>query len=122
MHYFCPGYVTLGDKEFRCSAYARGGHGLIDLHEAFASSCNPYFIELGIRIGPDTIIDTAKKFGLGSVTGIDAQGISESPGNLPDPSNYLTYGDTANIAIGQGDVMATPFRLPIWLQPSQTEV
>jgi peptidoglycan glycosyltransferase/penicillin-binding protein 2 len=111
MHYFCPGYVTLGDKEFRCSAYARGGHGLIDLHEAFASSCNPYFIELGIRIGPDTIINTAKKFGLGSVTGIDAQGISESPGNLPDPSNYLTYGDTANIAIGQGDVMATPLQV-----------
>jgi len=50
MYYFCPGYVILGDKEFRCSAYGKGGHGLIDLHEAFASSCNPYFIELGIKI------------------------------------------------------------------------
>ncbi|HOQ36467.1 MAG TPA: penicillin-binding transpeptidase domain-containing protein [Acetivibrio sp.] len=111
MYYYCPGYVTLGDKEFRCSAYARGGHGLINLHEAFASSCNPYFIELGIRVGPNAIIDTAKNFGLGNVTGIDAQGISESPGYLPDPSNYLTYGDTANIAIGQGDVMATPLQV-----------
>jgi len=50
MYYFCPGYVILGDKEFRCSAYGKGGHGLIDLHEAFASSCNPYFIELGLRL------------------------------------------------------------------------
>lgn len=111
MYYFCPGYVVLGDKEFRCSAYGRGGHGLINLHEAFASSCNPYFIELGIKIGHKNIIDTARKFGLGSVTGIDVQGIEESPGNLPDPNEYFTYGDTANISIGQGDVLSTPLQV-----------
>ncbi|HOM01239.1 MAG TPA: penicillin-binding transpeptidase domain-containing protein [Acetivibrio sp.] len=110
MYYFCPGYVILGDKEFRCSAYGRGGHGLIDLHEAFASSCNPYFIELGIKIGPKSIIETANKFGFGKVTGIDAQGVEESAGNLPSPDSF-TYGDTANISIGQGDVLATPLQV-----------
>lgn len=111
MYYFCPGYVVLGDKELRCSAYARGGHGFIDLHEAFASSCNPYFIELGIRVGPKNIIDTANKFGFGKTTGIDNQGIEESAGNLPKPDSSFTYGDTANISIGQGDVLATPLQV-----------
>ncbi|GAE87480.1 peptidoglycan D,D-transpeptidase FtsI family protein [Acetivibrio straminisolvens] len=110
MYYYCPGYVILGDKEFRCSAYGRGGHGLIDLHEAFASSCNPYFIELGIKIGPKSIIETAIKFGFGQVTGIDAQGVEESAGILPKPDSF-TYGDTANISIGQGDVLATPLQV-----------
>lgn len=110
MYYYCPGYVVLGDKEFRCSAFGRGGHGLIDLHEAFASSCNPYFIELGIRVGPKNIIDTASKFGFGRITGIDAQGVEESAGNLPTPDSF-TYGDTANISIGQGDVLATPLQV-----------
>jgi len=80
----------LGDKEFRCSAYGKGGHGLIDLHEAFASSCNPYFIELGIKIGPNNIIETANKFGFGKITGIDSQGVEESAGNLPKPGVLLT--------------------------------
>lgn len=111
MHYFCPGYVILGDKEFKCSSYGAGGHGLVSLQEAFASSCNPYFIELGIKMGQKNIIDTAKRFGLGSYTGINAQGIEESSGNLPDPNSYFTYGDTANISIGQGDVLATPLQV-----------
>lgn len=110
MYYFCPGYVILGDKEFRCSAYGKGGHGLIDLHEAFASSCNPYFIELGIKIGPNNIIETANKFGFGKITGIDSQGVEESAGNLPKTGSF-TYGDTANISIGQGDVLATPLQV-----------
>ena len=109
--YFCPGYVMLGDREFRCSTYAEGGHGQIDLHEAFASSCNPYFIELGIRTGDTAIIDMAKKFGLGMETGISSQGIAESSGNLPMPNNILTHGDIANLATGQGDVMATPLQV-----------
>ena len=111
MYYFCPGYIQLGDKDFRCSSYYRGGHGLVSLQEAFASSCNPYFIELGLKVGHKNILETAKMFGLGEVTGINAQGVEESAGNLPDPDGYFTYGDTANISIGQGDIMATSLQV-----------
>jgi len=111
MNYFCPGYITLGDKEFKCSSYAKGGHGLIGLEDAFASSCNPYFIELGIKTGPNSIVNTAKKFGLGSVTGINEQGVEESSGYLPNTDNFFTYGDTANISIGQGDILTTPLQV-----------
>ncbi|WP_010252281.1 peptidoglycan D,D-transpeptidase FtsI family protein [Acetivibrio cellulolyticus] len=111
MNYFCPGYINLGDKEFKCGSYAKGGHGFIGLEEAFASSCNPYFIELGIKVGATKIINTAKKFGLGNYTGVNEQGIEESAGNLPDPNKYYTYGDIANISIGQGDVLSTPLQV-----------
>lgn len=111
MDYFCPGYITLGDKEFKCSSHAAGGHGLISLEEAFASSCNPYFIELGIKTGHTNIINTAKKFGFGSFTGVNDHGVEESSGYLPDTKKFFTYGDVANISIGQGDILTTPLQV-----------
>ncbi|TYQ13015.1 UNVERIFIED_CONTAM: peptidoglycan glycosyltransferase/penicillin-binding protein 2 [Acetivibrio alkalicellulosi] len=111
LNYFCPGYIVLGDKEFRCTSYESGGHGLINLTEAFASSCNSYFIELGIKIGPENILKTAQKFGLGDFTGINTQGVEESSGHLPPINQFYTHGDTANISIGQGDILATPLQV-----------
>ncbi|NLL04307.1 MAG: peptidoglycan glycosyltransferase [Clostridiaceae bacterium] len=111
MNYFCPGYITLGDKEFKCSSYAKGGHGLISLEEAFASSCNPYFIELGIKTGHINIINTARKFGFDNFTGVNEHGVDESSGHLPDTKKHFSYGDIANISIGQGDILATPLQV-----------
>ncbi|HPU41435.1 MAG TPA: penicillin-binding transpeptidase domain-containing protein [Acetivibrio clariflavus] len=111
MDYYCPGYITLGDKIFKCSSFEKGGHGFINLEEAFASSCNPYFIELGIKTGAANIIKTAKKFGLGCPTGIHEHGVEESSGHLPDENKYFTHGDIANISIGQGDILATPLQV-----------
>lgn len=110
-NYYCPGYLMLGNKEFKCSSYTEGGHGFIDVKDAFASSCNSYFIELGIQIGAKNILDTAKKFGLGSYTGINNQGVDESLGHLPQINKYYTHGDIANISIGQGDILATPIQV-----------
>lgn len=110
-NYYCPGYLMLGNKEFKCSSYTAGGHGFIDVKDAFAFSCNSYFIELGIQTGHKNILDTAKKFGLGSYTGINEQGIDESLGYLPQANKYYTHGDIANISIGQGDILATPLQV-----------
>ncbi|HQD27869.1 peptidoglycan D,D-transpeptidase FtsI family protein [Acetivibrio saccincola] len=106
-NFYCPGYLMLGDKEFKCSSYASGGHGFVDVKKAFASSCNSYFIELGINTGIENILETAKKF----FTGINVQGIEESKGHLPQPGKYYTHGDIANISIGQGDILATPLQV-----------
>jgi len=106
-NFYCPGYLMLGDKEFKCSSYASGGHGFVDVKKAFASSCNSYFIELGINTGIENILETAKKF----FTGINVQGIEESNGHLPQPGKYYTHGDIANISIGQGDILATPLQV-----------
>ena len=109
--FFCPGYIRVGNNEFRCTSYAEGGHGLINLTQAFAKSCNPYFINEGIKIGYRNLLNKAKDFGLGSVTGVKEQGIMESAGNLPDVNGYHSKGDIANISIGQGDIMATPLQV-----------
>ena len=110
-NFYCPGYLMLGDKEFKCSSYEAGGHGFVDVKKAFASSCNSYFIELGINTGIENILDTAKKFGLGSFTGINEQGIDEALGYLPQLDKYYTHGDIANISIGQGDILVTPLQV-----------
>jgi len=109
--YYCPGFIRIGPIEMRCSSYEKGGHGLVDLKKAFAESCNPYFINAGIKIGYKDLVKKAQIFGLGEVTGIKDQGIAEAAGNLPDPDSYYSNGDIANISIGQGAVMATPLQV-----------
>lgn len=109
--FFCPGYVRVGSKELRCTSYEKGGHGMINLTEAFAESCNPYFINEGIKIGYRNLINKARSFGIGSITGLKQQGIAEAAGNLPDINSYYSDGDIANISIGQGDILATPLRV-----------
>ena len=100
-----------------------GGHGWTDIYWAIADSVNTFFYSIGggnneflsLGLGVDRIIDYAKKFGLGSNTNIDLA--SESPGFLPskqwkqdkfDEPWYL--GDTYNLSIGQGFLLATPIQ------------
>jgi len=109
--YTCNGVIELGDREFKCSSFEKGGHGKIGFDEAFANSCNPYFIELGIDIGSKRLIEMAQKFGFGRITGIGAQGVDEAGGNIPPIDGSYTNGDIANISIGQGGVMATPVQV-----------
>lgn len=107
----CSGSIMVGDRQYKCSSYESGGHGVLNLDGAFAKSCNPYFIKLGIDLGPKRLLDMAGKFGFGKVTGVDEQGIDESAGVLPQFNRTLTDGDTANISIGQGNLMATPLQV-----------
>lgn len=69
-----PGY---SGNRFRC--WLRSGHGNENMVEALRDSCNVYFYEVGNRVGIDKIEEYARKFGLGSRTGIE---IGESTGNL----------------------------------------
>lgn len=108
---FCPGYIRVGDKEIKCTSYAAGGHGWVNLDQAFALSCNPYFINEGIKLGHKPLLEMGAKFGLGSPTGIKEQGVEESSGRLPDIRRYFSNGDVANISIGQGDILATPLQV-----------
>jgi len=110
-HFYCPGYIYVGNKMFKCSSYGQGGHGEVDYKKAFALSCNSYFIDLGLKMGYRNLVKMAERFGLGATTGIKEQGIHEASGNLPDPQRYYSGGDIANISIGQGEIMATPIQV-----------
>jgi len=103
----CPGYIKVGGNIFKCVSYKNGGHGKITLKDALAYSCNVVFIELGLRLGNEKIIEYAKKFGLGEKVLEDIP--EEKAGFIPDPKN-LYYQDLGNISIGQGKIQITPIQ------------
>ena len=110
-HYYCSGAVDIGSLVFRCSSYYEGGHGDIDMEQAFALSCNSYFIELSRKTGYRNLIEMARKFGLGSRTGISEQGVIEANGSLPNADGNYSQADIANLSIGQGVLLATPLQV-----------
>jgi len=108
----CPGYFKLGEKEFQCSHT----HGDQNLIEAITHSCNVYFFHVGLMVGSEMIQHYARLLGLGSSTGIDLP--SEGKGFIPSRQQRKIQrhqgwyaGDTLNLAIGQGEVLATPLQL-----------
>ena len=109
-HVFCNGEFHLGNRTF--GDWKEGGHGTVNLHHAIVESCNVYFYQAGLRIGMDTIARYARAFGFGTSTGIDLPG--EKPGFIPASRRGRRpsfLGDTANMAIGQGAVLATPIQV-----------
>lgn len=89
------------------------GHLALDM--ALAQSCNPYFYEIGHRMGIDALAEYLKQFGFGQKTGIDLP--FEDPGLLPTQASYgdrWQPGHVYSVAIGQGDVLVTPLQLAVY--------
>ena len=114
----CRGYFTLPGLTHRYRDWKR--HGMIDLHNAIAQSCDTYFYELANNLGIDTISAALMDFGLGSATGIDIS--SESNGLVPsrawkrrnfsNPEDQIWFpGETIITGIGQGYLLTTPLQL-----------
>jgi len=110
----CQGYIEVGQHRFHC--WHREGHGHLSIVQALKQSCDIYFYEVAKIIGMQRIIDCAGKFGMGALTGIEIDG--ENKGNLPSKESkkarYKTawmLGDTVQLSIGQGDLLATPLQL-----------
>ncbi len=108
--YECHGFYPVGEQGFKCWNYDDGGHGIVDLKNGFAQSCNGYFIQMGIGLGAQKMLDTARNFGLSSVTGLNAQNLSEYEGILPGKSDLEGDGNLANLAMGQGKILVTPLQ------------
>lgn len=70
--FFCPGYKIVEDRRIRCAKTT--GHGAETFEEGIMNSCNPVFIELGLRLGVDNFYRYFKQFGLLSKTNIDLPG------------------------------------------------
>jgi penicillin-binding protein 2 len=111
---FCPGYASIYGHVFKCNR--PGGHGTVSLGRALGESCNVYFYQLGARLEIDRIAAYARKFGLGSVSGVDLP--SEARGLIPDPAwkerlfkAPWYQGETISVSIGQGQVLATPLQM-----------
>ncbi|AGK52980.1 stage V sporulation protein D [Bacillus sp. 1NLA3E] len=99
-----PGFVKVGGARLRC--WKRGGHGSESFLEVVQNSCNPGFVELGQRLGKDTLFKYIRNFGFGEKTGIDLQG--EGTGIL-FRLNRVGPVELATTAFGQG-VSVTPIQ------------
>lgn len=106
--FFCSGSVCLGDISIGCKTGGSSGHGWISMEEAFAQSCNSYFVQLGQMTGADAIRNTAKAMGLGAkpLTGYPQQ----SSGHIMTLQESSGAG-IGNLSIGQGQTLATPLQI-----------
>lgn len=111
-------------RPFYCWIHTyKTGHYMVTVREALAVSCDVFFYQVagGYRktfygLGIDKLVEYTHLFGFGEVTGIDLPG--ENPGLVPTPRwKRLTYaetwsaGDTYNMGIGQGALLATPLQV-----------
>jgi penicillin-binding protein 2 len=103
-----------GGRTWHCDE----AHGAQNLHGAIVTSCDIYFYQAGLAIGPDRIAATARKFGLGEVFDIGIPG--QKPGLVPDTAyKRRTFkkdpvwhpGETPSMAIGQGYTHLNPLQL-----------
>ncbi|PMC38340.1 stage V sporulation protein D [Bacillus sp. UMB0899] len=98
------GSVEVDGARLRC--WKRGGHGHQSFLEVVQNSCNPGFVELGQRLGEETLFKYIKDFGFGEKTGIDLQG--EGTGIMFKPEQVGPV-ELATTAFGQG-VSVTPIQ------------
>ncbi len=111
---YCNGEFHLGSWTFK--DWLAGGHGHVDLRSAIVQSCNVFFYQAGLRVGPEVIARYARAVGLGAPSRIELPG--EKPGLVPSPRwkrlsfrRPWTAGDTVNMSIGQGQVLVTPLQV-----------
>jgi penicillin-binding protein 2 len=111
---YCNGEFHLGQWTFK--DWKEGGHGHVDTRSALVHSCNIFFYQSGLKVGPAAIARYALAFGLGAPTGVDLGG--EKPGLVPfldgrrrvDGRRWQA-GDTVNMSIGQGQLLVTPMQV-----------
>ena len=106
--YNCNGKITLNGNTFNCSKL--DGHGEIDFTTALAKSCNPYFIDIGVKAGAQSILKLSQKLRLGESTDF-GNGYVTDTGILPDADELVSNADTGNLAFGQGRLSATPLQI-----------
>lgn len=70
--FHCPGYYVVEDRRIRC--HKMGGHGSETFVQGIQNSCNPVFINIGLRLGVDRFCDYYDQFGLLGNTGVDLPG------------------------------------------------
>ncbi|MCK9595129.1 MAG: penicillin-binding protein 2 [Candidatus Omnitrophica bacterium] len=108
----CSGDIEIGQRQFNCMHV----HGQQNVVQALAHSCNIFFYRTGLLVGPQQIHDYAVRLGLSGPTGIELP--YEYGGFIPDPFWKKIYrfqnwynGDTANLSIGQGELLVTPLNM-----------
>ena len=104
-HFFCPGYKMVEDRRIHC--HKRTGHGSEDFTQGIMNSCNPVFIELGLRLGVDNMYKYFEQFGLLDRTGIDLPGEAST---IMHKKENVGPVELATVSFGQS-FQVTPIQL-----------
>jgi penicillin-binding protein 2 len=133
----CRGYLDHPNR-FRCLIFAQQGvgHGPVNLGDALSRSCNVYFFHAAGVMGPQSLVEWSRQFGIGRPTGVDLP--FERGGNLPEPDTTAdlllpsplagegsgvrgharkssgvrwNIADTRALAIGQSTLTVTPLQI-----------
>lgn len=101
----CPGYRIVEDRKIRC--HKVGGHGAETFVEGIQNSCNPVFIDIGLRLGAEKFYDYFEKFGLLSLTNIDLPG---EAGTIMHKKEDIGTVELATMTFGQS-FQITPIQM-----------
>ncbi len=115
--YTCVGPWQFGNHTFHCDKH----HGTLNMHGAISQSCDTYFFNVGLFVGPDRMAAMARRFGLGQTFDIGIPG--QKKGLVPDtawkreyfksnPANQKWFaGETPSMGIGQGATTVNALQL-----------
>ena len=103
--FYCPGYKLVDDRRIHCAN--RRGHGSQNCVEGAQNSCNPVFIEVGLRLGVENYYKYFRRFGLMKQTGIDLPG---EAGTIMHKMENMGNVELATVSFGQS-FQITPVQL-----------
>lgn len=103
--FYCPGYIMVEDRRIHC--HKRTGHGPEDFVHGIMNSCNPVFIDVGLRVGPERFYDYFGTLGLLKKTGIDLPGEAAT---IMHSKENIGLVELATMSFGQS-FQITPIQL-----------
>lgn len=105
--FVCPGYRIVEDRKIRC--HKVGGHGQETFVQGIQNSCNPVFMDIGLRLGSDRFYDYFEKFGLLKLTNVDLPG---EAGTIMHKKEDIGTVELATMTFGQS-FQVTPIQMAV---------
>ncbi len=105
--FFCPGYRIVEDRKIRC--HKVGGHGQETFVQGIQNSCNPVFMDIGLRLGADRFYEYFEDFGLMKLTNIDLPG---EAGTIMHRKEDIGTVELATMTFGQS-FQVTPIQMAV---------
>lgn len=103
----CPGYRVVEDRKIRC--HKVGGHGSETFVQGVQNSCNPVFIDIGLRLGAERFCDYFEQFGLMGTTGVDLPGEAST---IMHKRENIGLVELATMTFGQS-FQVTPIQMAV---------
>lgn len=98
--FYCDGYQEVAGHQIKCTAYKKGGHGMLTVAEALMVSCNDAMMQIAAKTGAQTFARYMSSFGFGEKTGIDLPGEADAKG-LVRSADQMNSADLATNSFGQ---------------------